>query len=59
LGKFSLYLFFFVILVSSKLFSYHFGYRCISDAIYEDANNAHERALVFMHKVFVSLFLYI
>ena len=25
--------------------------RCISDALYEDANNAHERALVFMHKV--------
>ncbi|XP_006813225.1 pre-mRNA-splicing factor SYF1-like, partial [Saccoglossus kowalevskii] len=24
--------------------------RCITDPIYEDVNNAHERALVFMHK---------
>lgn len=25
--------------------------KCIADALYEDANNAHERALVFMHKM--------
>lgn len=26
-------------------------FRCITDPAYEDVNNAHERALVFMHKV--------
>ena len=26
--------------------------RCITDPSYEEVNNAHERALVFMHKVF-------
>ena len=25
--------------------------RCITDPAYEEVNNAHERALVFMHKV--------
>ena len=25
--------------------------KCINHALYEEANNAHERALVFMHKM--------
>ena len=27
------------------------NHRCIADPVFEDTNNAHERCLVFMHKV--------
>ena len=27
------------------------GYRCVTDPVYEDVNNAFERSLVFLHRV--------